>query len=930
MSSIMPLKSSKIQKLSLVFITILLHVIVSTLPNVTASTITIGKNETDHLTLLAFKSKIIHDPQGVVSSWNESLHFCMWEGVACGRRHRSRVISIDLGSRGLAGSLSPYVGNLSFLRVLRLNNNTLQGEIPAQVGHLFRLQILNLTRNSFEGEIPTNLSHCSNLKYLGLGYNELIGKLPEELGSLSKLTFLSMHWNHFTGGFPQFIGRLTSLEHVSAATNSFTGRLPNALGQLKNLKRLAFGSNELSGIIPPSIYNLSFLTLLSLPNNHLHGTLPPSLGMMLPNLQVLELWQNNFTGPIPLSISNCTALERFEIGFNNFSGKLGVNFGGLQNLNEISLVSNNLGSGEPDEMNFIDSLANCSNLQILDLVANQFRTLLPNSIGNLSNQLFYLTLGQNFIYGELPSAIGNLVNLNLLSLYGNQFTGTIPATIGKLKKLQRAFIDRNTFHGEIPESIGNLSLLTELYLGENRLVGNIPLSLGNCKKLLLLDLSQNNLSGTIPKQILKISALSMSLNLSRNRLFGSLPSEVDSLKNLEDLDISKNELSGEIPNSLESCTSLENLYMEGNSFNGSIPQSLSSLRGILNLDLSRNKLSGQIPRFLENFSMENLNLSFNNFEGEVPIDGVFANASAISVVGNNRLCGGIPKLRLPNCNIKKPRKHKSSLVLVLVISIPCTILGFIMVLSFWFCWVKKKRNAQPSGIVLRDSFLKVSYEMLLKATDRFSSENLIGVGSYGSVYKGILDPSETIVAIKVLNLLRRGASKSFMAECEALRNIRHRNLVKIITSCSSIDFQGNDFKALVYEFMPNGSLESWLHPSPTSSNGESDQIQSLNLLQRINVAVDVLSALEYLHHHCQTPIIHCDLKPSNVLLDSDMVAHVGDFGVARFLQQLTTPKQSSSVAVRGTVGYAAPGKHAQYIIVSFYFLFLLLVFQLHH
>ncbi|XP_059639412.1 probable LRR receptor-like serine/threonine-protein kinase At3g47570 [Cornus florida] len=729
MSPIMPLNSFNIQKLSLVFIT-LLHIIMSTLPNATASTITIDKNETDHLALLAIKSKIIHDPQGVVSSWNESLHFCKWEGVACGHRHR-RVIIIDLTSRGLVGSLSPYVGNLSFLRVLQLFNNTLQGEIPPQVGHLFRLQLLLLYNNSFEGEIPANLSYCSNLRSLGVGDNKLVGNLPEELGSLSKLTFLSIHQNHFTGGFPQFIGRLTSLEHVSAAENSFTGRLPNALGQLKNLKRLAFGSNELSGIIPPSIYNLSFLTLLSLPNNHLHGTLPPSLGTMLPDLQVLELWQNNFTGPIPLSISNCTALERFEIGFNNFSGKLGVNFGGLRNLNEFSLVSNNLGSGDPDEMNFIDSLANCSNLQILDLVANQFRGLLPNSIGNLSNQLFYLTLGQNFIYGELPSAIGNLVNLNLLSLYGNRFTGTIPTTIGKLQNLQLAFFDGNTFYGEIPESIGNLSFLTELYLGENRLVGNIPLSLGNCKKLLLLDLSQNNLSGTIPKQLFKIS-------------------------------------------------------------------------------------------------------------------------------------------------------------------------------SFWFCWVKKKRNAQPSGIMLRDSFLKVSFEMLLKATDRFSSENLIGVGSYGSVYKGILDPSETIVAVKVLNLLRRGASKSFMAECEALRNIRHRNLVKIITSCSSIDFQGNDFKALVYEFMPNGSLESWLHPSPTSSNGESDQIQSLNLLQRINVAVDVLSALKYLHHHCQTPIIHCDLKPSNVLLDSDMVAHVGDFGVARFLQQLTTPKQSSSVAVRGTVGYAAP------------------------
>ena len=105
----------------------------------------------------------------------------------------------------------------------------------------------------------------------------------------------------------------------------------------------------------------------------------------------------------------------------------------------------------------------------------------------------------------------------------------------------------------------------------------------------------------------------------------------------------------------------------------------------------------------------------------------------------------------------------------------------------------------------------VSYESLLKATGGFSSANLIGAGSFGSVYKGILDPDQTVVAVKVLFLHQRGALKSFMAECEALRNIRHRNLVKIKTACSSSDFQGNDFKALVYEFMHNGSLESWLH-----------------------------------------------------------------------------------------------------------------------
>ncbi|KAJ4723379.1 putative Receptor-kinase [Melia azedarach] len=144
-----------------------------------------------------------------------------------------------------------------------------------------------------------------------------------------------------------------------------------------------------------------------------------------------------------------------------------------------------------------------------------------------------------------------------------------------------------------------------------------------------------------------------------------------------------------------------------------------------------------------------------------------------------------------------------------------------------------------------------------------------------------------------------------MAECKALRNIRHRNLVKIITSCSSIDFQGNDFKALVYEYMPNGSLEKWLHLTLGTENQEVD-IRKLSLLQTISIGIDVASAIDYLHHHCKEPILHCDLKPSNVLLDNDMIAHVGDFGLVKFQAEISNPSISSSVGVRGTTGYAAP------------------------
>lgn len=169
------------------------------------------------------------------------------------------------------------------------------------------------------------------------------------------------------------------------------------------------------------------------------------------------------------------------------------------------------------------------------------------------------------------------------------------------------------------------------------------------------------------------------------------------------------------------------------------------------------------------------------------------------------------------------------------------------------------------------------------------------------MYKGVLGTNGTIVAVKVINLYQKGASSSFVAECEALKNIRHRNLIKIITICSSIDFKGVDFKALFYEYIQNGSLEEWLHQI-----NNLPEVRNLTLIQRLNTAIDVASAIEYLHHYCQPPIIHGDLEPSNVLLDQEMVAHVGDFELARFLfyHTLSTTHQtkSSSIGIKGTVG----------------------------
>lgn len=308
-----------------------------------------------------------------------------------------------------------------------------------------------------------------------------------------------------------------------------------------------------------------------------------------------------------------------------------------------------------------------------------------------------------------------------------------------------------------------------------------------------MDISQNKLTGAIPKQVADLSALSLLLNLSHNSLTGNLPAEVGNLKSIIALDISSNNLSSEIPRTIGDCISLEYLNLRGNSFDGAIPSSLASPKGLYHLDLSQNNLSGNIPKPLQDLPyLIYFNISFNDLEGEVPTKGAFRNASAMSMMGNNKLCGGVLELQLPRCPIKATKKemaHSLKLAIIVICAVLAIFLFSYFVLLYWRR--KTKKNSTTVLTSLNQYLSKVSYKMLYQATGGFSPENLVGSGSFGSVYKGFLNQDDKVVAVKVLNLQQSGATKSFMAECNALKNIRHRNLVKIITSCSSMDYHGN-------------------------------------------------------------------------------------------------------------------------------------------
>ncbi|XP_059429223.1 probable LRR receptor-like serine/threonine-protein kinase At3g47570 [Corylus avellana] len=379
------------------------------------------------------------------------------------------------------------------------------------------------------------------------------------------------------------------------------------------------------------------------------------------------------------------------------------------------------------------------------------------------------------------------------------------------------------------------------------------------QRVTALDLRGYTFSGSISPYIANLSFLRM-VNLSENFLHGEIPQQVTHLLRLQHLNLSSNLLTGEIPSNFTNCPQLRVLDFQSNNLTGNIPVELGSLKRLI-IEVGGNRLNGTLPANI-GLTLSNLrilNIADSEFSGPIPVS--LSNASQLEYLdlSHNNFVGQVPR----------------------------------------------KSEKESSSTLPKTNFLSnVSYKELYQTTDGFSPSNLIGSGGFGSVYKGILDQEKRMVAVKVLNLQQKGASKSFMAECNALRNIRHRNLVKILTCCSSVDYNGNEFKALVYEFMANGNLDKWLHHD---RENESPQ-RYLNLLQRLNIAIDVASSLHYLHDYCETPIIHCDLKPSNVLLDDDMIAKVSDFGLARILFATNddSQNQTSTAGIKGTIGYAAP------------------------
>ncbi|KAH9684538.1 protein kinase domain-containing protein [Citrus sinensis] len=794
---------------------------------------------TDQHALLAFKEQLI-DPRGILTyNWSVSYPVCRWVGISCDTRHH-RVTKLDLSDSSLEGPISAHLGNISFLVSLNISGNNFHGHLPNELRQLRRLKLIDFNFNQLSGVLPSWIGSLPKLRMFSLRNNSFRGPFPDYLYNLSKLETLEMRFNIVGGKIPTKIGNLSKLLHLNLGNNNLQGEIPDEIGNLQNLQNLLLFHNKLTGHIPSTIFNLSTVNLITLAANELSGHLPSTAGYSLQNMEILDLSENRLIGTIPNSITNASRLYALDLSFNYFSGRIPNTFGKLRHLVRFTIMGNNLtipgtSSSTEEDWSFLSSLTNCRDIKRVVLALNPFGGILPPSVGNFSSSL------EQFF------------------AYDCQLKGNIPKEIGRLKKLQSLSLRQNNLQGPIPYELCYLKGLNSLLLYENKLTGSIPPCLASLTSLRSLLLGSNNLTSIIPSSLWTLEGI-LQIDLSSNSLTGSLPSSMKSLKALILLDLSRNQLSGDIPTAIGGLQELLNLSLAGNLFQGHIPESFGNLTSLEILDLSSNNLSGEIPKSLEKLLyLKHLNASHNILEGKIPENGPFRNFSAQSFMWNYALCGS-PRLQVPPCKddgtVRRSKKAIVTLFLKYVLPPIVSILLIMTVVVFM-----RRRNK----------------------------------ASMNSAHQEDFSPLATWRRISYLEIER--ATNGF-DECQ-LACIRHRNLVKILSSCSNVDF-----KALVLEFMPNGSLEKWLY----SHN------YFLDIQERLNVMIDVGSALEYLHHGYSPSVVHCDLKPSNILLDENMVAHVSDFGISKLLGD--GENFETRTMTMATVGYMAPEYGSEGIVSS--------------
>ncbi|KAA3476582.1 receptor-like protein kinase HAIKU2 [Gossypium australe] len=824
--------------------------------------------------LLNLKSALNKSTTTAFNSWKTPNSICTFNGITC--NHEGFITELDLSTQNLTGIL-PFDSLC---------------KLPS-------LQKLSFGYNSLHGPITGELNNCVKLQYLDLGNNFFTGFFPD-ISSLIQLKFLHLNKSGFSGKFPwKSLENFTDLNVLSIGDNPFDRfQFPDQIFKLKKLNWLYMANCSIEGKIPSAIGDLIELINLELEYNYLSGEIPMEISK-LHNLWQLELYYNNLTGKLPVGLRNLTKLEFFDASANKLEGNISE-MGYLNNLVSLHLYQNKLTGEIPPEFGQFRKLVN------LSLYENMLTGPLPENLGSWAN-FDYIDVSENSLTGPIPPYMCKQGTMRGLLLVQNRFTGEIPASYGNCKTLKRFRVNNNSLSGVVPAGIWGLPMVDIIDIAYNRFEGPITSDIKNAKVMSILSVGFNRLSGELPQEISKAISL-VKIEVNDNKFSGKIPHGIGELKRLNILKFHNDMLSGSIPESLCSCVSLSDINMAVNSLSGKIPSCLGSLAMLNSLNLSLNELSGKIPESLSSLKLNLFDLSYNRLAGPIP-ESLSIEAYNGSLVGNPGLCSSTDR-SFKRCQLGSGMSKDVHTIIV------CFVIGVTVLLISIGCFLYLKRTEKDKngdGHSLKEESWDVKSFHVLTFTedeilDSIKQENLIGKGGSGNVYKVMLSNRVELAVKHIWNtksnsrrktrssapMLTKhdGKAKEFEAEVRTLSSIRHVNVVKLYCSITS-----EDSSLLVYEYLPNGSLWDRLHTSKK---------MELDWDTRYEIAIGAAKGLEYLHHGCEKPVLHRDVKSSNILLDEYLKPKISDFGLAKIVQANSSIGNNSTHVIAGTHGYIAP------------------------
>ncbi|KAK9282556.1 hypothetical protein L1049_005477 [Liquidambar formosana] len=400
-------------------------------------------------------------------------------------------------------------------------------------------------------------------------------------------------------------------------------------------------------------------------------------------------------------------------------------------------------------------------------------------------------------------------------------------------------------------------------------------------KVLNIKLSDMGLKGQFPRAIKNCSSLT-GLDLSSNKLYGTIPNDISELLQfVTTLDLSSNNLSGEIPGSLANCTYLNILKLDNNRLTGHIPLQLGQLGRIKTFSVSNNLLTGQVPTFANKSSI-----------------------TADSYANNQGLCG-VP---LEACKLPPKKSHAGVIVGAAIGAVTVTALAVGVGLFFFLRRLPaKKKEEDPDGnkwakilkgtkaikvSLFEKSVSKMRLSDLMKATNSFNKDNIIGSGRTGTMYKAVLEDGSSLMVKRLQD--SQHSEKEFVSEMATLGNVKHSNLVPLLGFCMA-----KKERLLVYKYMPNGNLHDQLH---FVDEGR----QAMEWPLRLKIAIGAAKGLAWLHHNCNPRIIHRNISSKCILLDGDFEPKISDFGLARLMNPVDTHLSTFVNGEFGDLGYVAP------------------------